>query len=129
TRHVEDAQRRELGLARARVPSARRMARRGVLEIQAYDEVSVPGLAAEWAKWGGQRPFVGALTMGLSTESDEQVASWIASGTPPICFATGSIPVESPSETVEMIASACSRLGERALICAGGTDVSAVPEF
>ncbi len=129
TRSAEDAQRRELGLPPARVPATRRMARRGVLEIQAYDAVSVPGLAAEWAGFGDRRPFVGALTMELPTPSDAEVLEWIAAGTPPICFATGSIPVESPSQTVQMFASVCSRLGERALICAGGTDIDGVPEY
>ncbi|WP_369817938.1 glycosyltransferase, partial [Mycobacterium sp. E3339] len=77
----------------------------------------------------GQRPFVGALTMELTTELDDDVASWIAAGSPPICFASGSIPVESPTEMVEMISTACTQLGERALICAGGSDFSEVPHF
>ena len=57
---LEDPQRRELGLPKATGPLARRIAERGSLEIQAYDAVCFPGLAAEWAKWDGQRPFVGA---------------------------------------------------------------------
>jgi UDP:flavonoid glycosyltransferase YjiC (YdhE family) len=122
TKTVEDAQRRELGLPIATGPSPRRIADRGSLEVQAYDEVSVPGLAAEWAKWDGQRPFVGALTMELTTADDDEVSAWIAAGTPPICFATGSIAVASPSETIEMISSACAQLNERALVCFGGTD-------
>jgi UDP:flavonoid glycosyltransferase YjiC (YdhE family) len=126
TKDVEDAQRRGLGLPAASGPSPRRIAERRSLEIQAYDEVCVPGLAAEWEKWDGQRPFIGALTMELATDADEEVMSWIAAGTPPICFATGSISVESPAETVEMISSACAELGERALICAGGTDFGGV---
>ena len=126
---VEDAQRRELGLPKATGPSPRRIAERGSLEIQAYDEVCFPGLAAEWAKWDGQRPFVGALTMELPTDADEEVASWIAAGTPPICFGFGSIPVESPADTLAMIGAACAQLGERALVCAGGTDFSHVPHF
>lgn len=127
TKTAEDAQRRDLGLAAARTPSPRRMAERGALEIQAYDSVSVPGLENEWAKWNGRRPFVGALTLGLSTDVDDEVSSWIAGGTPPICFATGSIPVESPAATIEMIGTACAELGERALICAGGTDFGDLP--
>lgn len=123
---VEDTQRRELGLPRATCPSPRRVAERGSLEIQAYDEVCFPGLAAEWAKWDGQRPFVGPLTMALTTGADEEVASWIAAGTPPICFGFGSMPVESPADTVEMIAGAAAELGERALICAGWSDFSDV---
>jgi len=105
------------------------MAQRGSLEIQAYDEVWFPGLAAEWAKWNGQRPFVGTLTMELTTDADDEVASWIAAGTPPICFGFGSIPVESPADTVAMISAACAQLGERALVCSGGSDFSHVPHF
>ncbi len=126
---VEDAQRRELGLPKATGPSPRRIADRGSLEIQGYDEVCFPGLAAEWAKWDGQRPFVGALTMELTTDADDEVASWIAAGTPPICFGFGSMPVESPADTVEMISAACAELGERALVCAGSSDFSDVPHF
>ena len=51
---AEDEQLRELGLPKARVPSPRRIAARGSLEIQAYDEACFPGLAAEWAKWNGR---------------------------------------------------------------------------
>jgi UDP:flavonoid glycosyltransferase YjiC (YdhE family) len=129
TKKGEDAQRRELGLPKATSPAPRRIAERGSLEIQAYDQVCFPGLAAEWAKWDGQRPFVGALALGLSTDADDEVASWIAGGTPPICFGFGSIPVESPADTLTMIATACAQLGERALMCAGSTDFTDAPQF
>lgn len=129
TKKIDNAQRAELGLPKATHRSSRRMAERGSLEIQAYDAVCFPGLEAEWAKWNGQRPFVGALAMELTTASDEDVASWIAAGTPPICFGSGSIPVESPAATVEMIASACAQLGERALICFGANDFRGTPHF
>ena len=126
TKKVDDTQRSQLGLPKPTRRSERRIADRGALEIQAYDGVLFTGLAAEWAKWGDRRPFVGALTMELTTEADEDVASWIAAGTPPICFVFGSIPVESPAATVEMISVACAELGERALICFGGTDFAGV---
>lgn len=129
TREVENAQRHKLGLPKAKTPSQRRIAERRSLEIQAYDEVCVPGLAVEWAKWGDRRPFVGALTMELATNVDEEVMSWIAAGSSPICFATGSIPVESPAEMVRMIAAACTQLGERALVCFGGTELNDLPRF
>jgi UDP:flavonoid glycosyltransferase YjiC (YdhE family) len=129
SKKVEDAQRRELGLPKATGPAPRRIAERGSLEIQAYDEVCFPGLAAEWAKWNGRRPFVGTLTMELPTDADEEVASWIAAGTPPICFSFGSISVESAADTLAMIGAACAQLGERALVCAAGTDFSQVPQF
>ncbi len=126
---VEDAQRRELGLPKATGPAPRRIAERGSLEIQAYDAVLFPGLTAEWAKWDGQRPFVGTLTMELPTDADEEVVAWTAAGTPPIFFGFGSIPVESPADTIAMIGAACAQLGERALIGAGWSDFSNVPHF
>lgn len=126
---VEDAQRRRFGLPRVTGPVSRRIDERGSLEIQAYDEVCFPGLAAEWAKWDGRRPFVGALTMALPTDSDEDVLAWIAGGSPPIFFGFGSIPVDSPAETLAMIASACSQLGERALVCAGWSDFGGDSQF
>jgi UDP:flavonoid glycosyltransferase YjiC (YdhE family) len=130
---VDYAQRRELGLPKATGPSPRRIAERGSLEIQAYDEVCFPGLAAEWAKWDGRRPFVGSLTMELPTDADDEVGSWIAAGTPPIYFGFGSMPacsaVESAADTVAMISAACAQLGERALVCSGWSDFSRVPHF
>ncbi|GBG38475.1 glycosyltransferase GtfA [Mycobacterium montefiorense] len=123
---IEDTQRRELGLSKAIGPSPGRIAERQSLEIQGYDEACFPGLATEWAKWDGHRPFVGTLTMELTTDVDDEVASWIAAGTPPICFGFGSMPVESPADTIEMISAACAELGERALVCAGWSDFSGV---
>jgi UDP:flavonoid glycosyltransferase YjiC (YdhE family) len=119
TKDVDDAQRRELGLPRAAAPAAKRMVERGSLEVQAYDEVCFPGLAKEW---NGRRPFVGALTMELPTDADDEVASWIANGTPPIYFGFGSTPVRSPADTIAMIAAACAALGERAVIYSNASD-------
>ena len=127
SKKLQDAQRRELGLPKATGPAGPRITRRGSLEIQAYDEVVFPGLADEWAKWDGQRPFVGALTLQLATDADEEVASWIAGGTPPIYFGFGSPAVASAADTLAMIGEACAQLGERGLVCAGGTDFSHVP--
>jgi len=133
TRKGEDAQRRRLGLPDAKSPVPQRIADRGSLEIQAYDKVCFPGLVAEWARWNdrkpAERPFVGGLAMESPTQADDEVAEWIAAGTPPIFFGFGSVPIGSPAETVRMIAAACAELGERALIGAGGTDFRDVPEF
>jgi UDP:flavonoid glycosyltransferase YjiC (YdhE family) len=125
---VDDAQRREFGLPKATRPAPHRIADRGALEIQAYDQACFPGLTDEWASWGGRRPFVGTLTLESSTDADAEVMSWIEAGRPPIFFGFGSIPVESPADTVAMIAAACAQLGERALIGAGWTDFGDVPE-
>jgi len=121
TKQAEDAQRRELGLPRATGPASQRMTRRGALELQTYDEFCFPEVAAEW---GGRRPFVGALTLERTTGADDDVASWIAAGTPPIYFGFGSMPVESPAQAVATIGEACAELGERALVCSGASDFS-----
>ncbi|UJL27484.1 glycosyltransferase [Mycolicibacterium vanbaalenii] len=126
-KNVENAQRRELGLPRSTRPAPGRIAARHGLEIQAYDEVCFPGLAAEWASWGDQRPFVGTLSLEAPTDADDEVMAWIAAGTPPIFFGFGSIPVESPADTIAMIGTACAELGERALVGAGWSDFGDVP--
>jgi vancomycin aglycone glucosyltransferase len=113
TNVAEGAQRRELGLPEATGPSPLS------LEIQAYDELCLPGPTAEWVEPGGRRPFVGALTLELPTAADEEVLSWIGAGTPPIYFGFGSTPLAYPAETVAAISAACAQLGERALICSG----------
>src|SRR4051812_371945 len=109
TKEAEDTQRRELGLPKAAHCAAQRIEQGGHLEIQGYDQVCFPGLAKEWA---GRRPFVGALTMELQPEEDDDVASWFAGGPPPIYFGFGSLPVESPAETFAMTSELCAELGE-----------------
>lgn len=89
SKDADRAQRRELGLPPAPAPAVRRLAERGAPEIQAYDPVFFPGLAAEWSD---RRPFVGPLTMELHSEPNEELESWIAAGTPPIYFGFGSTP-------------------------------------
>ncbi len=118
---AEQAQRRALGLPEAAVPATQ------PLEIQAYDELCFPGLAAEWGEKGARRPFVGALTLELPTDADDDVLSWIAAGTPPIYFGFGSMPLASPADTVAVISAACKLLGERALICTGPNDCTGIP--
>jgi vancomycin aglycone glucosyltransferase len=121
TKVAEGAQRRELGLPDGTGPSPLS------LEIQAYDELCLPGPAAEWVESDGRRPFVGALTLELPTDDDEEVLSWIAAGAPPIYFGFGSTPIASPGDTVTMISAACAQLSERALICSGPNDFTHIP--
>lgn len=126
-KEAEDAQRRDLGLPKARARAIRRIIDSGALEIQAYDPQFFPGLAEDWA---GHRPLIGGLTLQLHTAVDAEVTSWIADGTPPIYFGFGSMPVESPAAALAMISATCAALGERALICSGVWDVDdvALPE-
>jgi vancomycin aglycone glucosyltransferase len=124
TKQTDDAQRHALGLPERAGPSARKP-----LEIQAYDELCLPGPAAEWVDSDGRRPFVGALTLELPTDVDDEVLSWIAAGTPPIYFGFGSTPIPSPAETAAVISAACAQLGERALICGGPNDFTYSPHL
>jgi UDP:flavonoid glycosyltransferase YjiC (YdhE family) len=120
---AEDGQRRALGLPEATGSFES-------LEIHAYDELCFPEVATEWAKRGGRWPFVGALTLELPTDADDEVLSWIAAGTPPIYFGFGSnVRVPSPAETVAAISAACAQLGERALICSLSSDFAGIPHF
>jgi len=121
TKVAEDAQRRALGLPEATGPAPLS------LQIQAYDELCLPRLEAEWADQDGRRPFVGALTLEAPTDADEDVLSWIAAGTPPIYFGLGSTPIATPDDPFAMISAACAQLGERVLICSGRNDVTASP--
>jgi vancomycin aglycone glucosyltransferase len=121
---AKSAQRTALGLPQTTAPPTES------LEIQAYDELCLPGLAAEWTESGvprRSRPFVGALTLELPTEADDEVLSWIAAGSPPIYFGFGSIPITTFAATVAMLSAACSELGERALIFTGPNEVAALP--
>ena len=127
TEAAEDAQRRALGLPEVTGLSTR--VEGELLEIQAYDELCLPGRAAEWVDPDGRRPFVGSLTLGLPTNADGEALSWIAAGTPPIYFGFGSTQMGSPAETIAVIGAACAQLGERALVCAGWSDFSDVPHF
>jgi len=122
TEEAEHAHRRALGLPDATGHSTRS------LEIQAYDALCFPELAAEWADGDSWRPFIGALTLELPTEADDEVLSWIAAGTPPIYFGFGSgVWLPHSAQTFGLMSVACARLGERALICSGASDFVDAP--
>lgn len=120
---AEDEQRRALGLPRAGSRPVARIVDSGTLEIQAYDPVFFPGLTEEW---GGRRPLVGSMTLQLPTAVDDEVASWVAAGTPPIYFGFGSMPLDSPAEAVRLISEVSAELGERALVCAGFSEFDGI---
>jgi UDP:flavonoid glycosyltransferase YjiC (YdhE family) len=121
---AEDDQRRALKLPPAKVRAIRRIVEGGAIELQAYDELFFPGLSEEWR---GIRQLVGSLSLELPTSDDDELADWMAAGTPPIYFGFGSMPVESPRSAIAMISSVCADLGERALISTGVWNVDELP--
>jgi vancomycin aglycone glucosyltransferase len=120
TKVAEDAQRRALGLPEATGPSARSV------DIQAYDKLCLPEVAAQWTPEDDRHPFLGALTLELPTDADEEVLSWIAAGTPPVYFGLGSTPITPSVDIGALIGAACAQLGERVLIYSGPNDFSHV---
>jgi UDP:flavonoid glycosyltransferase YjiC (YdhE family) len=122
TKVAEDVQRRALGLPETTVPATPSLA------IQGYDQFCLPGPITQWVEADPRRPFVGALTLELPTDRDDEVLSWIAAGTPPIYFGFGSTPIPSPAETFAMISAACTQLGERVLICSGPNDAAGIDD-
>ncbi|MFY2786581.1 glycosyltransferase [Rhodococcus sp. MALMAid1271] len=117
----ENEQRAALGLAPTGDSLPVRCARYGGVEIQAYESTLFPGLAEQW---GPLRPFVGFL--GLSSghlDTDPAVDRWLRSGSAPVYFGFGSMPVPDPAALLRMIHSVTERLGVRALVCAGWSDL------
>jgi vancomycin aglycone glucosyltransferase len=123
TKLAEDPQRRALGLPESTESAS------PLVEIQAYDERCLPAPVTQWLEPGPDRPFVGPLTLEQPADTDDEVLSWIAEGTPPIYFGLGSTPISSPDETAGMAIAACARLGERLLVCAGPNDFSHLEQF
>jgi vancomycin aglycone glucosyltransferase len=123
TKLAEDPQRRALGLPESTEPPT------PLLEIQAYDDRCLPAPSSQWVEASADRPFVGALTLELPADTDDEVLSWIAEGTPPIYFGLGSTPISSPHETVGMVIAACAQLNLRLLVCAGPNDFSHLEHF
>jgi vancomycin aglycone glucosyltransferase len=123
TKVAEDAHRRALGLPESAEPAPR------ALDIQAYDKLCLPEVAAQWLQEDDQHPFLGALTLQLPTDADQDVMSWIAAGPPPIYFGLGSTPIPRSADVGTLVSAVCAQLGERVLICSGPNDFSHVEHF
>lgn len=126
TKGRENRLRERLGIDPATKSLPERMADYGAIEIQAYDPIFCPDLPTVW---GERRPLVGFL--GLPDELRRRIGAdavdvgtdnWIGSGTPPIYFGFGSMPVRDFAALLRAIEKACEELGERALVCAGWND-------
>ncbi|MFI5715962.1 glycosyltransferase [Nocardia sp. NPDC051750] len=122
--------RRELGLPRTTRSPAAMLAARNVPEVQIYDPALVPGLADDW---GARRPLVGFLALpraareavGELADDHSDLLTWAAEGEPPVYYGFGSMPIRDTHRVLAMVAEVSRRLGRRALVSAGWSDLDA----
>ncbi|MFC8043872.1 glycosyltransferase [Nocardia sp. NPDC057353] len=120
----------ELGLRRSTKSPAAMCAERGVPEVQIYDPALVPGLAEDW---GDRRPLVGFLALpraareavGELADDHTELLAWIDAGEPPVYFGFGSMPIRDTHQVLAMVTRVSERLGRRALVSAGWSDLAA----
>nr|WP_253945249.1 glycosyltransferase [Nocardioides sp. zg-DK7169] len=128
TRTAENEQRALLGLAPAKVGLPERLRERGALEVQAYDPVLVPGLAAQWP---ARRPVVGFLDLDpgsrarlgdASLAEDPALEEWLGAGSAPVYVGFGSMAVGDPRALVATVGRASAALGVRVVLSTGWND-------
>ncbi|MFC8528029.1 glycosyltransferase [Nocardia sp. NPDC057227] len=120
----------ELGLRKTTKSPAAMCAERGVREVQIYDPALVPGLAEDW---GDRRPLVGFLALpraareaiGELADDHTELLAWIDAGEPPVYFGFGSMPIRDTHQVLAMVTEVSERLGVRALVSAGWSDLAA----
>lgn len=123
-----NALRDTLGLPKSRASTAAVLARAGVPEVQIYDPALVPGLPEQW---DARRPFTGFMTLdraareavGELAGDHEAILSWIGDGPAPVFFGFGSMPIRDTSAVLAMVREVSARLGVRALVSAGWSDL------
>ncbi|MGK9270123.1 glycosyltransferase [Williamsia muralis] len=127
---TENELRSELGLGRAKTPTASRIAGQGMPELQAYDPLLFPGLGDEW---GRSRPLVGFLEYLPSRpklQSDwthRSLVDWLDAGPAPLYVGFGSMKIGDPSIIEHAVVATAERLGLRVLLVAGGNHFSIDP--
>lgn len=116
------AYRTQLGLAADPTPTATRLDRSGTLEIQGYSASLVPAPT----DYGTHRPLVGlpAPDADLRRELgdavlDGKLDGWLAAGSAPVYVGMGSMPIQSPEQTLATVTDVVRRLGVRAVVSAG----------
>ncbi|NEW43378.1 glycosyltransferase [Nocardia cyriacigeorgica] len=117
-----------LGLPTSWASTAAVLARAKVPEIQIYDPALVPGLEQEW---GARRPFTGFLTLDRQTREavgelsgdHDDILAWVEAGEPPVFFGFGSMPIRDTASVLAMVSQVAARLGVRALVSVGWSDL------
>jgi sterol 3beta-glucosyltransferase len=115
-----------LGLPAVNSLMARRAGAGELLEIQAFSAEIVPGIS----DYGEHRPFVGFFFPTVEdrrafgeTALSADLDGWLSAGDPPAYFGFGSMPVQDPQAAVRVIEQVTQRLGLRALISAGWSEI------
>jgi sterol 3beta-glucosyltransferase len=115
-----------LGLPAVSARFAHREEGRKSLQIQAYSANVVPGLS----DYGVDQPIVGFFTPSAEdrralgeADVDADLQRWLSAGDAPAYFGFGSMPVRDPKAALRMIEGVAQRLGLRALVSAGWSDL------
>ena len=115
-----------LGLPAVSARLAHREQGQTVLHIQAYSAKLVPGLS----DYGADQPVVGFFTPSAEDRRalgeaglDADLEAWLSAGEAPAYFGFGSMPVRDPKAALQMIEQVTLRLGLRALVSAGWSDL------
>jgi sterol 3beta-glucosyltransferase len=115
-----------LGLAAVGASLAKRAEATEILELHAFSAKVVPGID----DYGVNQPIVGFFSpskedrraLGEGT-LDAELDAWLCSGEAPAYFGFGSMPVRDPKAALQMIEQVTSRLGLRALVSAGWSEL------
>ena len=93
-----------------------------------------PALVPRPADWPASHDIVGFPVIGAAlraafgeSEADPELAAWLQEADPPVFFGFGSMPVLDPQSITGMITEVAERLGVRALVGAGWSEIPAGP--
>lgn len=89
-----------------------------------------PHVMPKPSDWGPQVDVVGYcfLNLGSKYQPPEEFVQWIQKGPPPIYIGFGSMPLEDPKKTTDIILEALKSTGQRGIICRGWGDLGTLPE-
>lgn len=123
--------REELGMPPAERSFLREVQRRDLPVLLAYSR----HLHEPPADWGAQALVGGAITMpgALRTALGEHglppdLQRWLAEGPPPLYVGLGSMPLLDPMRTWALVGEVCLRLGVRAVVAAGWSQLPSGPQ-
>ncbi|KAF5942473.1 hypothetical protein HYC85_020115 [Camellia sinensis] len=89
-----------------------------------------PHVMPKPSDWGPQVDVVGYcfLNLGSKYQPPEEFVQWIQKGPQPIYIGFGSMPLEDPKKTTDIILEALKNTGQRGIICRGWGDLGTLPE-